>query len=614
MNLTFDKYKYIGAEDPNKTNKQDYAFDDAYFNGLISSKRYIEAAKYAEDYSPIDPEERRQHDIDIAQLKNQGRKIEAIYSYVGMKKDVRDALDFKDAVFKPGALSQLEDNDLANEFIKFKEKLGSAYVYSDDPNNLQMHSTAPDKLVKATRLQIGFAPEKQTFITDNWLGDILARDNSNNIDNFLRQSGYTEDMLKQAGVKVERNKDGYGWITFDKNIDISNELIYKLASFADFNDASYGEHKGFSWSRNLTVKGFDSDGKEIKRTKSRMLLEQSNARDFIVMKRQIDDAIDKSNKAIDDIKTNKNLYKNYSSTKMSLASDDLVALEESYANGEVTPSQYKSLRNYYVGELDHFVKTLNTKDMVIYSDYDYDSKEEKYEDMSLHEVPQEYNGEVAQMLSEANTNRLHYDVQMSNGQIGLLVTVDGKANDKGEKIYDKKQIWIPMDERYGALYGKLKRKIDSDTYSRSAQEINDMQDYGYDYTTRNGNSVSVNNGTFYIDGQETTKEGAIKAINKDMIIDSAVHNIKYKYMNEEGNLIDIDGLNDISMKTAIAAVNELSPEIPLAHLDGKPLTLEEIITNTENLTRAREEENYALYRKLKEIYDVYNEIISSVTK
>ena len=134
----------------------------------------------------------------------------------------------------------------------------------------------------------------------------------------------------------------------------------------------------------------------------------------------------------------------------------------------------------------------------------------------------------------------------SNGKIGTLVVINaGGLTERQIKDLDKTatpdelyntrriQIFIP-----GFMQEQAQTKINANTSSRSIQEVNSMLDWNYTYKCGNGVEIMPDGkGGFVKNNKPIDKNEAIKEINKDMIIQDAVSNLKFNYLSWDGNLI-----------------------------------------------------------------------------
>ena len=181
----------------------------------------------------------------------------------------------------------------------------------------------------------------------------------------------------------------------------------------------------------------------------------------------------------------------------------------------------------------------------------------------------------------------------SNGKIGTLVVINaGSLTSKQQEDLDNTakpedqystrriEIFIP-----GFMQEQAQAKINANTSSRSIQEINSMLDWNYTYKCTDGTEITPDGtGGFMKNKEYCSKEEAIKEINKDMIIQDAVSNLKFNYLSWNGNLISdkdnsllgAEEYEKMARLIAVRAGNELNPGIPLIKTNGSDYTVDEL--------------------------------------
>ena len=128
-------------------------------------------------------------------------------------------------------------------------------------------------------------------------------------------------------------------------------------------------------------------------------------------------------------------------------------------------------------------------------------------------------------------------------------------------------------------------KINANTSSRSIQEVNSMLDWNYTYKCGNGAEIMPDGkGGFVKNNKPVDKNEAIKDINKDMIIQDAVNNLKFNYLSWNGNLISnkdnsllgAEEYEKMARLISVHASNELNPGVPLIKANGSDYTVDEL--------------------------------------
>ena len=590
MKVSFGNYSYYNPNDNsavptgNAINK--YKFDNRKFNQLIANRQYQDAADYASQFHFNDPATQRAHENDILNLRREGRKIAAVYGRID-DVDKLNKISFLDHVFVDGGLEQISDNPYAKRFAEFKQHLGSTHKkgvvgYTNDIEQ------------EATAISFTFAPEKQTLFGIDW----LSKDNTKrSVESFYANSGLNEAQLKSAGVEVI-HKDGFTTIKFDKSNALANKIIYNALPGTRKGDLGGGSDY------NIILKGYNSNGKEI----GDISLWRSKSWDE--MRNMISDAENVKTNAFQALDMAK---KDYSSTVGPYLDDNLEALNQMAASGQISEQDYNLQRKTVGSVIDQAIRTLGSANYEMFSNaYNKEATDE-----TLISLSSEQRSEIIQSISAANPKKLHFNAMVSNGQIGTLVTIDADEvadqditdNDDRNKVKRRtRKIFIP-----GFMSEIAQEKINRNTSTRAIQEINSMQDYGYGFVTTNGKKIySSTDGKFYIDGQEISKDEATKAINKTMIIEDAATNLKYQFTNNTGELFDIEGYEEMARKIAVKAANELNPDISF----GDNVTVEDIFDKKGAGPTVSNEYastmQYELYSKYQDVFYIYDRLMAAI--
>uniref|UniRef100_A0AAU8MJ59 Uncharacterized protein n=1 Tax=Geladintestivirus 6 TaxID=3233138 RepID=A0AAU8MJ59_9CAUD len=613
MKIGFGNYTYFdsNADDkntyksPTDAQKEQYAFNQEKFNQLIANRQYNDAADYAAKYHFKDPKTQREHENDIINLRRNGRILGAIYSRI-YDKDALDQIEFYDKVFVDGGLEQLTENEYANKFKEYKRRLGSStkHTWSE---NLKISK-------EATKLGITFQPKKRTLLGIDW----LAKDNENNIDNFYEQSGLNEQQLKTAGVEVI-NRDGKTTLKFDKTNKLANQIIFNLPN----DQHRLGDTPLVSDGSSVGIVGYDSDGQAIGYTRGH---------------EQINDLINyaKSTKESYFQKTNL-AEKDYSSTIGPAIDDNLEELKAAYAAGEINETTFNRQYNILGNNVINAIKSLGSGNHEMYTN----AYNEKDTDETLISADDEQRAHLANLISATNPKNLQLLSMCSNGKIGTLVVINaGELSDKQQEKLDRT---AKPEERYGTrrieifIPGFMKKqaqaKINTNTSTRSIQEANSMLDWNYTYKCYNGVEIIPDGkGGFVKNNKPIDKNEAIKEINKDMIIQDTVSNLKYNYLSWNGNLISdkdnslrsAEEYEKMARLIAVNAANELNPEVPLTKTNGSNYTVDELF-NMKGLSTSEYWYNeskeygeisqslpYQLNLKIHDIYSIYDDIMKEL--
>ena len=590
MKISFGNYSYY---DPTKKSvvpqgdgANKYKFNNSLFQQLIAHRQYQDAADYAAKYHFDDPATQRAHENDILNLRREGRKIAAVYGRID-NVDKLNKISFLDNVFVDGGLEQISDNPYAERFASFKQHLGSTHKKA-----LIGYSNDIDK--EATAVSFTFAPEKQKLFGIDW----LAKDNTKkSIEAFYANSGLNEAALKSAGVEIT-HKDGFTTIKFDKSNPLANKIIYNAIPSVSGGDV------GGSSKHDIILKGYTADGKEIK--DSSFLRSQS----WNEMRDMIANAEDVKTRAFNALDMTE---KDYSSTVGPHLDDNLEQLNQLRAAGQITREDYNQQRKLVGSIVDQAIRSLGSANYEMFSN----AYNDKATDETLVPLDNDQRSEIIQSISAADPEKVHFNAMISNGQIGTLVTVDADEVDKKD-INDEdtrnkvkrrtRRVFIP-----GFMSELAQEKINRNTSSRAIQEINSMQDYGYGFKTTDGQEIySSMDGRFWREGQEISKDEAIKAINKTMIIEDATANLKYQFTNKEGTMYDTDGYENMARAISVRAANELNPEVSF----GDNITIQDVFNKKGAGATVADKYastmQYQLYDKYQDVFDIYDKIMAAI--
>lgn len=609
MKINFGDYTWFGdlndkrnitynAKDPTQKEFEDYQFKQELFDQYISNRQYEDAANYANQFHFNDPKMQRAHLNDIANLRRNGRILASCYKKIHDTQTL-NKVEFFDKVFVNGGLETLENNEYANKFIEAKRKLGSfsgGITAETDNKGINIYY----KSQEATKLEITFQPKVQKFLGIDW----LAKDNNKNIDNFYTQSGLNERALKAQGVEVI-NKDGRTTLRFDKSNPLANKIIYNLPRRERNGDTPIPQIGG---NIDVSIVGLDSKNRRIK-----------NQNMFSNLT-QIQDIIDSAKNTKEQyFKQNDLTEKQYSSTVAGNIDDNLAMLQEALKEGSITQQEFNKQYSINCGYIDSVLRNIGSGNYEMYSN----KFNEETSDETLNPVDNEKRNELINAITATNKANVHLSSMISNGKIGTLVELDAagltsKQQEKLEGTNDDQlsngrriQIFIP-----GLFQEQAQEKINRNTSSQAVQEANSMQDYDYDYKTQDGKTLTYDGlGGYIYDGEQIDKDNAVKIINKDLIIQDAVNNLQFYYLNKDNKLIDKTNYENKARELAIKACNDIDPGVPLSYTDGTPLTEDEVFAHS----KANPDDvyfgkiQYQVYDKLRNLYDVYNALMDAIS-
>lgn len=566
-----------------------YAFDENKFNQLIANRQYSDAADYASQFHFSDPETQKAHESDIINLRRSGRVLGAIYGRVQDPADLAK-ITFADNVFVDGGLERMEKNEyssaLLNRLEEYKAKIGSEIEYNT--------FGADDIKTEATSLGITFKPAKRTFLGI----DFLAKDNENTIENFCDAIGLSINQLRDSGVDVIR-KDGDTTLKFNKSNPLANKILYYAPINKSSNTVGDIPVTDFGGDIPVTVTGYDNDGNALGRGVG---LDR--------FKQLIDDARNTKEKYFKDFNLT---YKDYSSTVGPMISDELSSLKAMLNSGQINDTQYNQQAKAIAPHIFSAINTLGSGNYEMYTNY--------YNDKSTDEtlIPAEniQRGELANLISSYAPKDIDVSAMVSNGKIGALITLEGTGNeDKAQNNNGRRiQIFVP-----GLLQEEAQAKINRNTSTRAIQELNSMIDWDYSYKLRDGSEIGINyKGEFTKDKTVITKQAAIQEINKDMIMEDALSNLKFQYMNADGNITDNLKYEEMARLLSMNAAADIYGDVKL---NIKPqtndVTLSDKFGNTYssddifNRNIDKDKTQYEIYDRLNEIYSMYNELMNEL--
>lgn len=555
------------------------AFDENKFNQLISNRQYNDAADYAAQFHFNDPETQKVHENDIINLRRNGRVLGAIY---GRVKDPTDLakITFADNVFVDGGLERSGNNDLNTAFGNIKSKIGSTV---DENGNV---------VNEASTLEIIFEPKTNKLLGIDW----LMPDNDNNIENFYKNSGLNVNTLRDNGVEVI-NKDGRTILRFDKSNPLANKILYKTPVVLN---TTFGDLDRRILSNKPTkIIGYNKKGEVTGET--------DDLREFDSF---IKDAINTKEKYFEDFDLT---YKDYSSSIGPMINDELSSLKAMLNSGQIDETQYNRQAKAIAPHIFSAINTLGSSNYEMYTNY----LNEEPTDETLVPVENKDRATLANLISSYAPKDIDVSAMVSNGKIGTLITLEGTGNETESDKNDGRriQIFVP-----GLLQEEAQAKINRNTSTRAVQELNSMIDWGYSYKLRNGSEIGVNNkGQFTKDKEVIDKQSAIQEINKDMIMEESLANLKFQYMNSDGNITDNLKYEEMAKLLAMNTVSDVYGDIKLnIDYNNSKVALSDKfgnIYNPDDIFDRKINENetqYEVYDRLNEIYAIYNELMNEL--
>lgn len=677
MNIIhYDSMFYVDDPTNTKTRNEYYAndknpyndtkFKEDYFQELINKQQFLEAAKYASSYHFRDPVEDAKWRNDISILKQEGRKVEAIYKRPGIKENL-DAIQFADIALTGNPYTLNSENRWLRDFDRIKTAL------KGDSKSNKFKAYIPSK---KTTLKL--------FGLDTGI-DWASRDYSfDPIEEFYNITGFDEETLRKSGVTPMRQADGSYELQFDENNRLANQIIYgvsKLRKTIDNDELSgfsslfrnSGDYVGILpsdtekpedhyYGTKSTLGNFlGSIGKEpvkvnnvLKSTKRPSIMED----DFIMEedpfittpqydgyfsrpKYSRDEAnyneikdinlkalyafshiIDASNEIKNDFFGKTEGPKQYSSTIGPALNDNLEDLNAAYESGAIDYKEYYKHRNELLEGIENNILGFVPGVTDIRSDAFNVGNDETMRIMDI-----EDKNILKRYITSVDRKHIRYYSQTSNGQFGVRIEIDanpfGLEKDiKGEfKELSKRSISMFFP---GIGSERAKELMSKNSSFRAESELDSMQDYTYDYDCADGTTVSLGGSTgFMVNGKEVERQEAVNAINKDMAIDDFINQVPFMHVNNKNVFIrdnngrikvDENLLDKQSRIFAVSLAHELMPNVPFYDGKGNPIKdndIDEIFRVLETNEYNSSNMYYNTYAKYEELLSIWNRIKDS---
>ena len=306
-------------------------------------------------------------------------------------------------------------------------------------------------------------------------------------------------------------------------------------------------------------------------------------------------------------------YKDYSSTVGPMISDELSSLKAMLNSGQINETQYNQQAKAIAPHIFSAINTLGSGNYEMYTN----NFNEEPTDETLVPVENKDRADLANLISSYAPKDIDVSAMVSNGKIGALITLEGTGNETASDKNDGRriQIFVP-----GLLQEEAQAKINRNTSTRAIQELNSMIDWGYSYKLRDGSEIGVNDrGQFTKNKEVINKQSAIQEINKDMIMEDALSNLKFQYMNADGNITDNLKYEEMARLLSMNAaadiygdvklnVNPQTADVTLSDKFGNIYTPDDIF----NRNIDRDKIQYEIYYRLNEIYSMYNELMDEL--
>lgn len=617
------RYEYKGyyrtIDDGNKqkiNGTDDYAYNKTKFNIMMDNHQYTEAANYLSQFKFKDPALQASHMASINTIKRQGRRFERMYQ-AATSDDDKQGLDFYSVFKETGKAMTDRKNKWAKQYGDIKSTLGDDEALG----------------FKCNAINITYAPKKRTL----WGIDWLAKDNENNIENFYKRIGFDKDYLVSKGVNIFTNKDGSTTVSFDKsnefadliltNINTDGNLfqavkgidIKKYINNPHYNNSHYNnphidpitrkaylDEQGFSIE--FSSKTFDDSDYFEKHD-----IEYDNISYILNLNKlvELQNIVSKTTKSYEETERKiKTEPKEVSGVYGDYVSPQLEEYRRMLRNGDIKATEFNSLVKGLPDPV-RTIKDLNAGSIKLYCN-SFDSEDNDV--LEQQEEPQ--TRKILTWLSMINDKNISVRYGTMNNEYGFYVTVDAQQNNDDKKntynpdeINDKSRVikmFIPNVDG-----GKAQLELSKDPIARSTVELNDMQNWGYDYVTSDDKTIKYQNGNFYLDNELISKADAQIAVAKDGLMENAISQLSSMYINSKGDYTSQEKLEENAKVQAAQVVLSLYPGSQLINrVQGKTLSIADAFDPNYNLS----ELSYSDAEKVDMIRNTYHDLIQSLSK
>lgn len=616
---------------------QQYAFNESYYNDLLNRGKFQDAVDYISRYRPVNEEQRKVFDADVASLRQQARYENNFRS--NLTEDQLNRYNFYNGVFQDRGLDYIRENPYVRQFEDIKRRIGSVTTFDKD-GNLVVEQ-------EAKGLKIFFPNTKRVNRWTSWLGhnisDALQADTHNGIDNFLEYSQLNKNDLLNAGINIEYDDTGSAYISFNKSNALANELIYKYYNFYTNN---WDENElGYHW--NPSIQGLDDNGNIINTAYIYDPTEDSKFYSNDWLYKGINSLVRRGEAG--DYKTNRTVKNDmrsfaslisqneqvslaleeeagltehdYSSIESSFMSDNMQNyLQFAKQRGLTQEQTLSGLKYIHAQDVELATKSLSQADKDFYTSYFNDNEND--DTLVKREDPKEIE-KIVDMLNEADPNDVNLSILVSNGIIGTKISLQKKPEKKGETVLGTNralQVWVP-----GLFTEEAQKRLNEEPQSRAVLETNTILDTNSTYTLRGGSRITADsNDQFYIESGRIdeygragyinripiSKEQAAAEITKDLVIDDVIQSQFNEQISPSGNIISVEDYDLAAKKRAILAVQQkLYPgQNDLVKTDGTYITPEELFNKEINVNNV----SPYVYNKVKAIYDIYDALMEEL--
>ncbi len=487
---------------------------------LIDQRRYQEAIDYAKNYHFDDIFKEQEWKSFIDSIKDKAKEDAYLYGDLDRNSPELQAIDFSNTILKPGGWKLLSnENKYKQQFTEIKRNLGNT------------------SLGAATSLEVEFAPKKQYGNLAGFNVDVLAKDNDINIENFYKYTGLTKEQLAEAGI-APREKDGRTVITFSKDNDLSNIILYGLGALLANEEGKYFNLIGYDAEGNRLDKEQDSVKSALQTTESLPAIPQigpdgtssvydehgklhrglttpfrdwtvvgkstildyanqldpvhgmTNTPDYRNTLEELYSSINVGNKVkqkmVNDLQSKKELLTaEYPTTIFGFVSDQVQQEFDMMNNQMLEREQFNVNSKEYEKVYANQLAGLGESNYEFYSNWN-DPKG----NLELLNADDKRKL-MDHVMAAYKANRVRLQVAESGGELGAYISIMPVEGEEKKGYLERKDnerihIFIPQ------LWSKeAQKRINNNTTYRARKEVQDMELLGYDYKTEDGNTISV---------------------------------------------------------------------------------------------------------------------------
>ena len=554
-------------------------YNQEIYDDYMSRHDYKGAAAYVSKFRGKTRDEQNSLNSAVITLQKQGRIYNAVVNQANP--DQRSALGFYTAIKNHTALPQ--DNPYTKKYVDAVNKLGN----SDDK--------------QATFVMIQFEPKVNRRYGQFGI-DWLAEDTEYKDDSFtlFKSLNKLDDAsLGKLGVSTGFN-NGVPYMIIDKANPHYADIMMGLDN-VDTNHTSDSYQPldpNTVGQKRFYIAGIDAKGHRIQGGRDLMgrhedtmnnseqsilyslTLGQFTTNDRLITKHfknpdvngsfnkdyynEMTNTINQAKDITDDLY--KNINKRASDTAQSSIVVGTLGARDGQLRGMLDTGQMsiEDYEKYHKDLKETYDRLLTQSNFNQYEMYANDPDEK--DDRSLKTIDNDKKSELEQIIkANVGTGNLEYSAAMIGNKVGTMITI------KPHVKKDENDLGGDGKERQFFIFNLFKdsaeESFNSNSKTRAAAELNNMQVYNYDYDIPGvGNISNINQMGGVLrtpDGKkyDITREEAQNHLNRAFIIEDGIRHANDSFYNEDGNLKTNN--NDVINKVkqyANVATSELYPK------------------------------------------------------